>query len=351
MQSPPYENKHFHEENKMKKLYLTLTFAVVLMFVAAQNTHASPKCGWVGAACAHRGDVSNAPENTIPAFTSAVNNGAAQIELDVRLSSDNHMVIIHDSTVDRTTNGTGSVSSLTFAQLRALDAGSWFAPEFAGTQIPTLDEALNAIPQDIWVNVHIKGSSTGQMAAQLIQTKGRLDKCFLSCTTSEAAAARAAVPAIKICNMSGSRRPGTTYAAESIAMSANFVQFKYDLYSEALKSDTKLLHDAGIAVNYYYADSDSQFEAIIQAGVDYPLTNNLTQCVAYFNQYSVPQIYGDCDCDNDVDFDDFAILVSYWLELWPIGDFASADGEGFPDSEINNYDLLVFSSHWFETVE
>jgi len=82
----------------MKKLYLTLTFAVVLMFVAAQNTHASPKCGWVGAACAHRGDVSNTPENTIPAFTSAVNNGAAQIELDVHLSSDNHMVIIHDST-------------------------------------------------------------------------------------------------------------------------------------------------------------------------------------------------------------------------------------------------------------
>lgn len=91
---------------------------------------------------AHRGASGHAPENTMAAFRRAVALGATFIETDLQLSRDARLVAIHDDTVDRTTNGKGAVHSLTLAELRRLDAGSWFGSEFAGERIPTLDEIL-----------------------------------------------------------------------------------------------------------------------------------------------------------------------------------------------------------------
>lgn len=90
----------------------------------------------------HRGVQYNAPENTMPAFKLSVTAGFKYIETDVQFTSDNVPVLIHDTTVDRTTDGTGNVSSFTFAQIEQLDAGSWFSAEFAGTKIPSLEEFL-----------------------------------------------------------------------------------------------------------------------------------------------------------------------------------------------------------------
>ena len=89
---------------------------------------------------AHRGASGHAPENTLAAFRKAVSLGAAFIETDLQLSRDARFVAIHDATVDRTTGGTGAVHDLTLAELRQLDAGSWFGSEFAGERIPTLEE-------------------------------------------------------------------------------------------------------------------------------------------------------------------------------------------------------------------
>jgi glycerophosphoryl diester phosphodiesterase len=91
---------------------------------------------------AHRGASGNAPENTLAAFKKAVSLGATFIETDLQLSRDAHFVAIHDATVNRTTNGQGAVHDMTLAQLRRLDAGSWFGSEFAGERIPTLEEIL-----------------------------------------------------------------------------------------------------------------------------------------------------------------------------------------------------------------
>src|SRR5205823_3099060 len=91
---------------------------------------------------AHRGASGNAPENTLAAFRKAVALGATFIETDLQLSRDAHFVAIHDTTVDRTTNGQGAVHDMTLADLRRLDAGSWFGSEFAGERIPTLEEIL-----------------------------------------------------------------------------------------------------------------------------------------------------------------------------------------------------------------
>ena len=91
---------------------------------------------------AHRGASGHAPENTLAAFRKAVAMGAAFIETDLQLSRDAHFVAVHDNTVNRTTNGRGSVHDLSLAELRQLDAGSWFGSEFAGERIPTLEEIL-----------------------------------------------------------------------------------------------------------------------------------------------------------------------------------------------------------------
>ena len=91
---------------------------------------------------AHRGASGHAPENTLAAFRRAVSLGANFIETDLQLTRDTRFVAIHDDTVDRTTNGHGKVHDLTLADLRRLDAGSWFGGEFTGERIPTLEEIL-----------------------------------------------------------------------------------------------------------------------------------------------------------------------------------------------------------------
>ena len=81
---------------------------------------------------AHRGDVSNAPENTLSAFRSAYELGADGIELDVRLTRDEHLVVFHDRCLDRTSNGTGPVDHATLEEMRSLDVGSWYSHRFRG---------------------------------------------------------------------------------------------------------------------------------------------------------------------------------------------------------------------------
>jgi glycerophosphoryl diester phosphodiesterase len=91
---------------------------------------------------AHRGASGHAPENTLAAFKKAVALGATFIETDLQLSRDARFVAIHDATLNRTTNGQGSVHDMTLAELRRLDAGSWFGSEYSGERIPTIEEIL-----------------------------------------------------------------------------------------------------------------------------------------------------------------------------------------------------------------
>ena len=96
-------------------------------------------------AVGHRGASAYAPENTVASFDEAIRRGAKAVEFDLRLTADGDPVVIHDDTVDRTTNGTGPVNAYSRLDLLRLDAGSWMHPRFSGTRIPTLQEALLAI--------------------------------------------------------------------------------------------------------------------------------------------------------------------------------------------------------------
>jgi glycerophosphoryl diester phosphodiesterase len=117
---------------------------------------------------AHRGASALAPENTIEAFRVAVEAGAGGLELDVHMTRDGHIVVIHDATVDRTTNGTGAVSEMTLDELRGFDAGHNFSPDGGstrpyrgrGVRVPTLGEVLEGFP-GVAVNIEIKAGSPG----------------------------------------------------------------------------------------------------------------------------------------------------------------------------------------------
>lgn len=91
----------------------------------------------------HRGAKVNAPENTIASIKRAYDEGARWVEFDVKLTADAVPILIHDATLERTTNGRGDVRNTTLDEIRRLDAGSWFGPQFAGERVPTLAEALD----------------------------------------------------------------------------------------------------------------------------------------------------------------------------------------------------------------
>ena len=134
---------------------------------------------------AHRGASRVVPENTLAAFEKALELGANGIEFDVRLSADGVPVVIHDATVDATTDGTGRVEAMELAALKQLDAGSSFAPSFAGTRIPTLAEVLETVEGDVLLNVELKDSALlhsglEQAVVDVIRQHGNAEQVLLS---------------------------------------------------------------------------------------------------------------------------------------------------------------------------
>ena len=111
---------------------------------------------------AHRGASAQAPENTMAAFVKAVELGSGGIELDVRMTKDGEIVVIHDEAIDRTSNGTGKVKELTLSELTRFDFGYWFSQEFSGEKIPTLEQVMEILSK--WngsLNIEIKANDIG----------------------------------------------------------------------------------------------------------------------------------------------------------------------------------------------
>jgi len=139
---------------------------------------------------AHRGFSSQAPENTLIAIEQAISVGADMIEVDVTVTADGHVICLHDKTLDRTTDGHGLPADFTLEEIRQLDAGSWFAPEFAGEKIPTLTEVLDAIKGRILINIEIKPEAVEfgvvSKVAALINEHEMLDSVVVSSFSPEA---------------------------------------------------------------------------------------------------------------------------------------------------------------------
>ena len=129
---------------------------------------------------AHRGSKGTHPENTLASFKEAVRVGSDGIELDVHLTHDGNLVVIHDETVDRTTNGTGEIRNLTLAEIKAMDAGSWFHNKYAGEKIPTLEEVLLLLTE-----LGFNGQLNIELKTDVIQYKGLVEKCLALQSTKD----------------------------------------------------------------------------------------------------------------------------------------------------------------------
>jgi len=225
--------------------------------------------------CAHRGASSTHPENTIAAFQEAIRLGAHMIEFDAWLTKDGQIVVMHDDTVDRTTDGHGRIADLTLDEIKRLGAGAWKAPDFAGQRVPTLKETLAIMPTNIWLNVHCKqGAPLGEKVAREILETKREHQAFLACNHEAADAARRINPAILICNME--RDIDTpAYVDDTIERKADFIQLRGKITPD-LSQYTQRLKENGVRVNFFGTDKADELRVLFAAGVDFPLVNAVT---------------------------------------------------------------------------
>jgi len=137
-----------------------------------------PPDDWPVEIVCHRGANKIAPENTLPALECSLAAGFSHVEVDLRISADDQILVIHDRTVDRTTNGTGAVSEQSFDALRQLDAGSWFDPHFVGTKLPTLEEVLSLLGKyEGKAYLELKSAPPALVWDQVTDS-GMQDRCF-----------------------------------------------------------------------------------------------------------------------------------------------------------------------------
>ncbi len=236
--------------------------------------------------CAHRGAMGTHPENTIVAFKEAIRLGAQMIEFDVRMTKDNALVIMHDATVDRTTNGSGLVRDLTLSEIRKLDAGSWKSKKFAGEKVPTLKEALQMMPQNVWINIHLKGKKRlGIGTAKLVISEKRRHQAVIACEKQSARGVGRVDPKIKICNMERlSSRP--KYIAATKKKGYGFIQLKKSRNNGSFKSDIEYLKKNGIRINYVQANGEKEIGELLELGIDFIFTDDLTPMVRAFRSYT-----------------------------------------------------------------
>ncbi|MEU1226547.1 glycerophosphodiester phosphodiesterase family protein [Streptomyces sp. NPDC005828] len=249
---------------------------------AASAAAASP---WMRAAgapltvIAHRGAPSAAPENTLVSDEVARRGGAVWIENDVQPSKDGVPYILHDTTVDRTTDGTGAIRSLTSVQLNALDAGSWFAPAYAGTRVPTLAAQLADLRERGGkLLLEIKGRHTRAEVARIVRDvrdQNMTDRVFVQSFD---------VPSLRYAHELSPELPlgllRSTLDADPVAVAKDLDLAAYNVADTALATRPQVvgdLHAAGVAVNVWTVDTPARWKALDALGVDGVITNRPTE--------------------------------------------------------------------------
>jgi len=222
---------------------------------------------------AHRGFSRIAPENTMPAFEAAMECGADYIELDVQLTADDQLVVIHDEKLDRTTNGKGLVSKRTYEQLKELSAGSWFGSdgEYDDTEIPLFKDVLELVGKDIMLNVEIKKSGdpkkTAEKTVELIEEYGIVNSCYITSFS---------YPALKKVKQLNSKIK-TAFIA-NLATATSYAQLPYiDAvsmnYLFVNQSVVNSAHHHGKRIFVWTVDRQSEMQKMIALGVDNIITD------------------------------------------------------------------------------
>jgi len=229
----------------------------------------------------HRGANRLAPENTLPAFAKALEFGVDGFENDCHMTKDGHVVVIHDETVDRTSNGTGFVCEKTLEELRELDFGGWFSPEFAGTKIPVLEEWFGLCGNLSVINVELKAAPDGSTAsaAATIETAKRMglfEKLIISSFELDIlTACKAADPAARTCLLFSPITPITEEVVDNpVAFAKTHDLYAYHPFMGMVTQDfVEECHEAGIVVNPWVVNQPHGLEALRDWGCDGLITD------------------------------------------------------------------------------
>jgi len=224
---------------------------------------------------AHRGASKYAPENTFAAFDLAIEMGADAIELDTMLIGDGTPVVIHDQTLGRTTDGSGSISSKRIEELRSLDAGSIFDSRFAGEKIPTLEEVFTAIGNKILINVELKNIASPfdrlpEIVVGLVRECGLSDRVLLSSFNPIALIkAHRAGPEIRRAALIGG---GPKYVRGLIEAFTDYTSVHPEV-SLVNQGTVKNYHAAGLKVNVWTVNDQADMMELLSIGVDGLITD------------------------------------------------------------------------------
>jgi glycerophosphoryl diester phosphodiesterase len=219
---------------------------------------------------AHRGASGHCPENTRAAFVRAIALGADMVELDCQMTRDGAVVVIHDETVERTTNGRGRVRDHTLKEIKALDAGSWFGREFAGEEVLTLEEAIEILRGRAALNLEIKGESPpGRLEIQCVGIVGSMrfsrETVFSSFSQPRMRLVRDLSDDARLAVLADAGESWSAAFAFADEIGAEAVHPERSLVSAAAVREA---HVRGLEVRVWSVNRRSEMESLAALGVD-----------------------------------------------------------------------------------
>lgn len=230
----------------------------------------------------HRGAMAYAPENTLISFEEGVRRGADLIELDVQLSQDGKVVVMHDTSVDRTTDGSGVVRDLPWKKIQTLDAGVWYGPDYAQEGVPCLEDVIARFRNKKTANRHalgfiielktIRGSggSLADAVVALLQKEEFVERCvvisFDSVALQEVRAAHKTLPTGLLFNEESEE--GRIAQAKTIGAQAIFPRKTW-----VTSRGVAAAHKADLAVGTWTCNTKNEMERMLTCGVDMIVTN------------------------------------------------------------------------------
>lgn len=229
----------------------------------------------------HRGAMGYAPENTMASFRRAVELGVDAIELDVHLTADDRVVVIHDHFLERTTTGSGLVRERTLAEIEALDAGGHFGPEFVGERVPTLDETLAWMRGRCVVDVEIKGGPAPYpgIAERVVDALERHDMLesaiVISFDHPTARRVKALAPGLATGVLYSCRPVDAVALARAAGADALLPHWSY-----CAAEDVERAHADGLSVHPWATSEPTEIAALLRIGVDSVASNHPDRVVA-----------------------------------------------------------------------
>ncbi|WP_338788703.1 glycerophosphodiester phosphodiesterase [Metabacillus sp. FJAT-53654] len=264
-----------------KKLLIGAGVAFTLLFSPLHQTFAAESIGDLRKVdiVAHRGAAGYAPENTIAAFDKAVEMKADYIEIDVQRSKDGELVIIHDTSVNRTTDGTGKVGDLTFTELRSLDAGSWKGEQFKGEKIPTFAEILDRYHGKVGILIELKApelypgieeSIAQELTARNLDVPQNEKIIIQSFNFESMKIMNELLPKVPIGVLTSSKLHTTPEALQEFSTYADYFNPSYGIVTKDLVDQ---VHSIGMKISSWTVRSQEAADFLLEMDVDAIITD------------------------------------------------------------------------------